>query len=128
MDKATHPGRAGLIDLHTHILPGLDDGAPTVDVAVALARKAAERGVVRMVATPHTNITGAADGETRLTTVRIDQEVAWLQRELDGQGVPVTIVAGCECWSGRWREVLREALPGPTIFWWSCQHFRFRTT
>jgi protein-tyrosine phosphatase len=42
-----------MIDLHCHILPGIDDGAPTWEEAVAICRLAAEDGCEAMVATPH---------------------------------------------------------------------------
>lgn len=42
-----------MIDLHCHILPGVDDGAPSLDEAVAMCRLAAADGCEAMVATPH---------------------------------------------------------------------------
>jgi protein-tyrosine phosphatase len=42
-----------VIDLHCHILPGLDDGPPDLDASVALARLAAADGTRTIVATPH---------------------------------------------------------------------------
>jgi protein-tyrosine phosphatase len=42
-----------VIDLHCHILPGLDDGPPNLDASVALARLAAADGTRTIVATPH---------------------------------------------------------------------------
>ncbi len=42
-----------MVDLHCHILPGLDDGPATMEEAVAIARAAAASGVVTIVATPH---------------------------------------------------------------------------
>jgi protein-tyrosine phosphatase len=42
-----------VIDIHTHILPGVDDGVRTEDDAVEFARVAAEDGVRTIVATPH---------------------------------------------------------------------------
>ena len=42
-----------MIDLHTHILPGIDDGAGSLEEAVALVRAAWESGVDQIVATPH---------------------------------------------------------------------------
>lgn len=42
-----------MIDLHTHILPGVDDGVRTEDDAVAFARVAVADGIRTMVATPH---------------------------------------------------------------------------
>jgi len=42
-----------MIDLHSHLLPGLDDGAVDLASAMALARVAAEDGITHMVCTPH---------------------------------------------------------------------------
>jgi protein-tyrosine phosphatase len=42
-----------VIDIHSHILPGLDDGAPDLTASVAIARLAAADGVRTMVGTPH---------------------------------------------------------------------------
>ena len=40
-------------DIHNHILPGIDDGAATVDEAVDMVRKYRALGIRRLVATPH---------------------------------------------------------------------------
>lgn len=42
-----------MIDLHSHILPGVDDGAQNLEEAVAMCRLAARDGCEAMVATPH---------------------------------------------------------------------------
>jgi tyrosine-protein phosphatase YwqE len=42
-----------LIDIHSHILPGLDDGARTWEESLQMARMAVEDGIKIMVATPH---------------------------------------------------------------------------
>ena len=42
-----------MIDLHTHILPGLDDGAQTLQDAVDMARTFVREGVTAVAATPH---------------------------------------------------------------------------
>ncbi|HEX9940394.1 MAG TPA: CpsB/CapC family capsule biosynthesis tyrosine phosphatase [Thermoanaerobaculia bacterium] len=42
-----------MIDLHCHILPGVDDGAQSLEEAVAMCRLAAADGCAAMVATPH---------------------------------------------------------------------------
>lgn len=42
-----------MIDLHCHILPGVDDGARTLDESVEMARMAAAAGTTTIVATPH---------------------------------------------------------------------------
>jgi protein-tyrosine phosphatase len=42
-----------VIDLHSHVLPGLDDGAEDLDEALMLCRAAAEDGITVLAATPH---------------------------------------------------------------------------
>src|SRR5690606_25939181 len=45
--------RTSMIDLHNHLLPGIDDGAPDLDTALALARMAVDEGITHLVCTPH---------------------------------------------------------------------------
>lgn len=42
-----------IVDIHTHVLPGVDDGAESIEEAKALIRLAREQGVIGVVATPH---------------------------------------------------------------------------
>jgi protein-tyrosine phosphatase len=44
-----------LIDIHSHVLYGIDDGARTIEDSVAMVRMAAEHGTTDLVATPHAN-------------------------------------------------------------------------
>jgi protein-tyrosine phosphatase len=44
-----------MIDIHSHILPGLDDGSKTVEESVAMLRQAAAAGTTDIVASPHAN-------------------------------------------------------------------------
>jgi protein-tyrosine phosphatase len=44
-----------LIDLHCHVLPGIDDGPPSIEASVELCRAACADGTRTMVATPHLN-------------------------------------------------------------------------
>lgn len=50
-----------MIDIHSHILPGLDDGSPTLEVSVEMMRIAARAGTTDIVATPHANLEYAFD-------------------------------------------------------------------
>ena len=47
-----------MIDIHAHILPGIDDGAEDMYDTLEMARMAADSGVDRIIATPHCNIPG----------------------------------------------------------------------
>lgn len=42
-----------MIDVHSHIIPGIDDGARTMDMALDMARQTVDAGVTHLVCTPH---------------------------------------------------------------------------
>lgn len=42
-----------MIDFHSHILPGIDDGSASLEESIALLRMEAEQGITHVVATPH---------------------------------------------------------------------------
>jgi protein-tyrosine phosphatase len=79
-----------VIDLHTHILPEVDDGARSLADAIAIAASAADDGVRVMAATPHVR----ADFPTRPEDV--DDGVAALNAELAAAGIDVAVVPGAE--------------------------------
>ena len=47
-----------MIDLHCHILPGVDDGSATDEESCMMARLAVDSGVTAIAATPHCNVPG----------------------------------------------------------------------
>jgi protein-tyrosine phosphatase len=77
----------GLIDIHSHILPGLDDGPATLDEAAAMVRLAAESGTTAIVATPHSNLQFAFD------PAAVEDGVARLREAVDGA---IAIHSGCD--------------------------------
>jgi protein-tyrosine phosphatase len=79
------------VDLHTHILPGMDDGARDLVQAVAMARIAEAEGIGTLVATPH-NLDWPA-GDHRPT---VRHAVADLNAALAEAGVHVRVLAGVE--------------------------------
>ena len=44
---------AQIIDFHSHILPGIDDGSTSVEESIAMLRMEAEQGIDHVIATPH---------------------------------------------------------------------------
>lgn len=79
-----------MIDLHTHILPGLDDGARTLDDALDMARRFVREGVTAVAATPHVRDDFPTSADVMLRTVGA------LQRALDEQHVPLVVLPGAE--------------------------------
>jgi protein-tyrosine phosphatase len=79
-----------LIDLHCHILPGIDDGARDLDDALAMARQAEADGVEVVCATPHIR----HDHDVRIH--ELGERVAQLQQAIDAAGVGVGIAPGGE--------------------------------
>lgn len=79
-----------MIDLHCHLLPGVDDGAATVGDSIAMAEAALADGIDAIVATPHVNRHYATDPHT------IRPAVAELQRVFADRGVALTVHAGAE--------------------------------
>ena len=81
---------AGFVDIHNHILPGLDDGAETLEEAVEMARVAHLNGIDRIVATPHQNDWHHVSAQETLAGVEL------LRAVLDERDVPVEVYAGSE--------------------------------
>ena len=80
-----------MIDLHTHILPGIDDGVQTEDEAVDLARMAYEDGIRTIVATPH-----CKEGFFYNQREDILEGVATLRNRLESEGVDIKLLPGAE--------------------------------
>jgi protein-tyrosine phosphatase len=80
-----------MIDLHSHILPGVDDGAATLDDAFAMARMAVEDGIEVMACTPHF-MPGMYDNTSEDILRRVDD----LNRRLVDAGIDLALVAGAD--------------------------------
>ena len=80
-----------MIDIHTHILPGLDDGAKDPESAVKMAQAAANDGISRLIATPHV-ITGSFDYSPEQINVAVQE----LNAALTARQIPVQILPGGE--------------------------------
>ncbi len=80
-----------MIDLHSHILPGVDDGAETIEETVAIAREAENQGIKGIVATPHYLEEGY-----HLSPEETAQKVEELQKVLNKEKIDVKIYPGAE--------------------------------
>lgn len=80
-----------MIDIHCHILPGIDDGPKAIDESLAMLRMAAADGIRTIVATPHW---GGPYEETSPTLVR--SLVARVNELASEHDLPVEVLPGCE--------------------------------
>lgn len=79
-----------MIDLHAHVLPGIDDGPRDLPRAVDLARAAAAAGTVQLATTPH------VDHGYGVVPEDLAGQRADVQRELDAAGVGLRLLQGGE--------------------------------
>jgi len=83
--------RIGRIDVHSHLLPGVDDGCKTVEESIACARVLVANGYTHAFCTPH--IWAKYTGVSRTSVPRW---CAALQTELDRAEVPLKLMPGGE--------------------------------
>jgi len=79
-----------MIDLHCHLLPGIDDGPETIAGSLELARAAVAAGTRMMVATPHVSWSYPNDADT------IGPRVDELRARLRAEGIALEVRAGAE--------------------------------
>ncbi|BBB25472.1 tyrosine-protein phosphatase [Amphritea japonica] len=80
-----------MIDLHNHILPGIDDGPATLEESLALAEIAVNDGISHIVVTPHIH-PGRYDNQ--ISTIQ--PALSSLQQTLVEKGMPLTLSMGAE--------------------------------
>jgi protein-tyrosine phosphatase len=85
-----------MIDIHAHILPGVDDGAKNWGQSLEMARMAVEDGIMTMVATPHLFKGRTIDLSQVNDKGIILQHVAQLRQRLYEEKIPLEIIPGCD--------------------------------
>ena len=90
-----------MIDSHSHILPGLDDGAKSMDETLGMVRDLYESGFKTLIATPH-----VLEGSNFLRSTEILRATEQVIKAVSEAGIPVKIVPGAENYifpdMGRW--------------------------
>ena len=104
VSDADRPPQA-LVDIHSHFLWGLDDGAKDLDESVAMLRMAADHGTTDIVATPHANF------QYKYDSLVIAERITQLRAIPD---LPVRLHTGCDFHLGFGN--IREALVNPRKF------------
>jgi protein-tyrosine phosphatase len=85
-----------MIDIHIHILPGLDDGAKDWPQTLQMARMAREDGITAMVASPHLYRHRMVEPEGLITKDKIFELVSQLNEKLSAAGTDLKIYPGCD--------------------------------
>ncbi|HZU60226.1 MAG TPA: CpsB/CapC family capsule biosynthesis tyrosine phosphatase [Solirubrobacteraceae bacterium] len=82
---------AGFVDIHSHLLPGIDDGPTGLPDSVRMAKAAAEAGIGTMAATPHlrSDFPEVHVEELAARCQGLREELAWAE-------VPLRVVSGAE--------------------------------
>src|SRR4029079_2921983 len=80
-----------MIDLHCHILPGIDDGAADLSVSIAMAKAFVTDGVSVVACTPH-----ILPGLYHNSGPQIRKAAAQLQQVLDKEGIALLLVPGAD--------------------------------
>ena len=97
-----------MVDIHHHLLWGLDDGAKDIGISIAMARASAEDGVTHIVCTPHAN------GTWEFTPDVNRARIAELQSRLDAEGIAIKLGLGCDFHLTY--DNIQEARQNPTKF------------
>ena len=79
------------VDIHCHLLPGIDDGARDWKQSLAMARIAAEDGIRRSIMTPH-----QLGQYTQTTGEQIRTLTHEFQCRLDAEGIPLEVLPGAD--------------------------------
>jgi protein-tyrosine phosphatase len=94
-------------DWHCHLLPGIDDGAATMEESVAMARALSAAGFTTVCCTPHL-MKGSYD--TSATEIR--ERTAQLQQRLAAESIPLKLLAGAEYYLDEYLlQLLQDPLP-----------------
>lgn len=79
-----------VVDIHCHVLPGVDDGPATIEESIAMCRRAVELGVAHIVATPHLPWHGDHNTDIVLASYSL------LKEHLDIEGVSLKLSLGSD--------------------------------
>ena len=83
--------RMEYIDMHSHILPGLDDGSKNMEMTLAMLRVAVEEGIGTIYTTPH-----CMPGKGHPTLAKVEERIRLVQEAAEAEGIQITLKKGTE--------------------------------
>ena len=79
-----------MVDIHSHLLFGLDDGSPDLETSIKMAQIAVKDGITKVVCTPH------ASPQFPFSPEKIASHIANLRETLAGASIPLDLGIGCD--------------------------------
>ncbi len=86
-----------MIDLHSHLLPGIDDGARSFDDSLKILKGLSEQGITELFLTPH-YVAASSYVSSRSQNLKLYRE---LQTKADAAGIGITLHLGNEIYIDR---------------------------
>ena len=80
-----------MIDIHSHILPGVDDGARSIEESIKILQKAADAGVTTIVATPH-----VLEVPSKSEWQRVNNVFNRLKQKIVQENIHIEMILGAE--------------------------------
>ena len=84
---------ASIVDMHCHVLPGVDDGPETMKESMAVLKEACRQGIGMMIVTPHFH-----PGRYTVDAAHILKSLDRVQKAIDQEGLKLKLVPGQECY------------------------------
>lgn len=98
----------GFIDMHSHILPNIDDGAEDIDESMEMLNIAAEEGFKYIIATPHYR-----QGCSEIFSKKVQERLDMVNTKASSQGINLHLYTGCEIYYSEiaLKELSSKSLP-----------------
>lgn len=97
-----------IVDMHCHVLPGVDDGPETMEDSMLLLEEAVRQHVDAMIVTPHFH-----PARYQVYASQIREGLARLNEEIQKAGLPITLLPGQECYF--YSDLIRELDAGNVL-------------
>ena len=99
-----------MIDIHTHVIPNVDDGSPNLETSIAMIKHEIDIGVTEIIATPH-----HIYKRYEKSVEEIKSQFELLKNEVEKQNLPIKLYLGQEiCYSHR-EDILRMLKSGKLL-------------